>query len=308
MLRCSSGMWKAEKHSGELYETYNCILTLSSYLEACKKERCLILMNHGEQRIWLIRYLLNEDQRLKNYQIPKGEQEQKDLLRALMNVRMPDPISEEVLKVQDEYLSEEAKRAGITDIEDLQPCAIDGRLYLWQGDITTLKVDAITNPANAAMLGCFQPLHNCADNIIGSKAGIRLRLKCHDYMCRKAETIGRNYQEPTGQAMITPGYNLPCRYILHTVGPIVNGQLTKKHEDLLESCYRSCLDLADENGLKSIAFCCISTGVFMFPNERAAEIAVRTVRTYREAQNSDIEVIFNVWKDIDYQIYRELLG
>lgn len=148
-------------------------------------------MTHEEQRTWLIRQLLGEDPRYKNYQIPEGEQEQKDLLRALMNVRMPEPISEEILRVQDEYLSEEIKRAGITDIADLQPCAIDGRLYLWQGDITTLKVDAITNPANAAMLGCFQPLHNCADNIIGSKAGIRLRLKCHDYMCRQAAAFGK---------------------------------------------------------------------------------------------------------------------
>ncbi|MBQ8093908.1 MAG: macro domain-containing protein, partial [Clostridia bacterium] len=207
-------------------------------------------MTHEEQRIWLIKQLLAEEPQYGKYQIPEDDEEQKNLLRALMNVRLPKPISEDVLKVQDEYLSEENRRAGITDIKDLTPCATDGRIYLWQGDITTLKVDAIVNAANSGMTGCFQPLHGCIDNIIGSKAGIRLRLKCNDYMCRKAAIHGRNYQEPTGQAMITPGYNLPCRYILHTVGPIVQGRLTKEHERLLASCYTSCLNLAEENRLE----------------------------------------------------------
>ena len=264
-------------------------------------------MTHEEQRIWLIEHLLNERVEYRSYPIPDDEQEQKNLLRALMNVRMPDPISEEILAVQDEYLTEENVRAGITDIADLKPCAIDDRLYLWQGDITTLKVDAITNPANAAMLGCFQPLHNCADNIIGSKSGIRLRLRCNDYMCRQAAVHGRNYQEPTGHAMITPGYNLPAKYILHTVGPIVQGRLTKEHEHLLASCYTSCLNLAAENNLESIAFCCISTGVFMFPNQRAAEIAVKTVRNWFDETGSQMKIIFNVYKDLDLGIYRELL-
>ena len=265
------------------------------------------MMTHEEQRVWLIRQLLDENEEYRGYPVPDDEQEQKNLLRALMNVRMPDPISEEILAVQDEYLSEEIHRGGITDIADLQHCAADDRLYLWQGDITALKVDAITNPANSAMLGCFRPLHNCADNVIGSKAGIRLRLRCNDYMCRQAAVHGRDYQEPTGRAVITPGYNLPCRYILHTVGPIVQGPLTREHERLLASCYTSCLNLAKEHGLESLAFCCISTGVFMFPNQRAAEIAVETVRNWLDETGSRMKVIFNVFKDQDLDIYRELL-
>ena len=264
-------------------------------------------MTHEEQRIWLIRQLLNEDPRYRNYQIPEEEREQKDLLRALMNVRLPNPMSEEILEVQDEYLAEENYRTVITDIADLTPCAIDDRIYLWQGDITTLNVDAIVNAANSGMTGCYQPLHNCIDNIIGSKSGIRLRLRCNDYMCRQAAAHGRDYQEPTGQAMITPGYNLPCKYILHTVGPIVQGQLTKEHEHLLASCYTSCLNLAAENGLESLAFCCISTGVFMFPNQKAAEIAVETVRNWLDETGSQMRIIFNVYKDLDLDIYRELL-
>ena len=264
-------------------------------------------MTHDEQRKWLIEQLLKERKEYQDYELPGDEQEQKNLLRALMNIRMPEPISEEILSVQDEYLSEEIRLSGITDIEELEPCAIDSRLYLWQGDITTLRVDAITNPANSAMLGCFQPLHNCVDNIIGSKAGIRLRLKCNEYMEHQEEIFGRSYKEPTGRAMITPGYNLPCKYILHTVGPIVQGHLTKEDEYLLSSCYTSCLNMAKQHGLKSLAFCCISTGVFMFPNQRAAKIAVETVRNWLDETGSRIKVIFNVFKDQDLDIYRELL-
>ncbi len=264
-------------------------------------------MTHEEQRIWLIRQLLAEDPRYRSYQIPKEEQAQKDLLRALMNVRLPKPISEEILKVQDDYLRDENRQSAITDIRDLTPCATDDRIYLWQGDITTLAVDAIVNAANSGMTGCYQPLHNCIDNIIGSKSGIRLRLRCNDYMCRQAAVRGRNYQEPAGQAMITPAYNLPCKYILHTVGPIVQGRLTEEHERLLASCYTSCLDLAAENGLESMAFCCISTGVFMFPKQRAAEIAVETVRNWLDKKGSRMKVVFNVFKDLNLVIYQELL-
>ena len=258
-------------------------------------------MTHEEQRIWLIRQLLAEEPQYRNYQIPEDGQEQKNLLRALMNVRLPKPISEDILKVQDKYLAEENRRAGITDIQDLAPCVIDDRIYLWQGDITTLKADAIVNAANSGMTGCYQPLHGCIDNIIGSKAGIRLRLKCNCIM------QAQGHEEPIGQAKITPGYNLPCRYILHTVGPVVQGRLTKEHERLLASCYRSCLDLAEQNGLESVAFCCISTGVFMFPQQRAAEIAVETVRSWLEETGSRIKIVFNVFKDQDLEIYREIL-
>ncbi len=214
---------------------------------------------------------------------------------------MPKEISEEFLSVQDEYLQAENMAQGITDVNSLQPCSINERIYLWQGDITTLKIDAITNPANKGMLGCFQPLHNCADNIIHSKSGIRLRQTCHHIMKKQG------HEDPTGQAKITPAYNLPCRYILHTVGPIVQDRLTKEHERLLASCYLSCLKLAEESGVESIAFCCISTGVFMFPNERAAEIAVKTVKEYLDCHDGIKKIVFNVYKEIDLEIYQHLL-
>lgn len=257
-------------------------------------------MKQEERRLYLIRELLHEQPRYRNIEISKDHAEQKKLLRSLMNIRMAAPISEAFLQTQDEYLQETIKEKGITDIKDLIP-AEEG-IYLWQGDITTLKCDAIVNAANSGMTGCYQPCHNCIDNCIHSYAGVQLRNAC-------AEIIEKQgYEEPTGCAKITSAFNLPCKYVLHTVGPIVQGHLTKEHEELLASCYRSCLELADENGVKSVAFCCISTGVFMFPNERAAEIAVQTVRDYRKEKNSGIEVIFNVWKDEDYEIYRELLG
>ena len=258
-------------------------------------------MDHEEQRIWMIRYLLNEDRQYAGYRIPDDEKGQKDLLRALMNVRPPKPLTDDFLRIQDEYLQEENTREGITDITMLKPCTCDSRIYLWQGDMTTLRADGIVNPANSALRGCFVPLHNCADNIIHSKAGIQLRLKCDRIMC------AQGHEEPTGRAKITLGYNLPCKYILHTVGPIVEGPLTKEHELLLASCYTSCLNLAAENDLESLAFCCISTGVFMFPNQRAAEIAVETVRNWLDKTGSDMRIIFNVYKDQDLHIYRRLL-
>ena len=257
-------------------------------------------MNQSERRNYLIDSLLEEKKEYKKILLPQSAGEQKALLRSLMNVRMAAPISEVFLQIQDEYLKEETKKKGITDIRVLK--SVEEGIYLWQGDITTLKCDAIVNAANSGMTGCYQPCHNCIDNCIHTYAGIQLRNACADLMTKQG------YEEPTGQAKITPGFNLPCKYVLHTVGPIVNGSLTKEHERLLASCYRSCLELADEYEVKSIAFCCISTGVFMFPNERAAEIAVRTVRDYRKETNNRIEVIFNVWKDIDYEIYRGLLG
>ncbi len=258
-------------------------------------------MNHSEQRIWLIQQLIAEDDYYRNYDIPDGEKEQKDFLRALMNVREPKYISEEFLKIQDEYLSVENESTGFVSIDELKPVKSNSSLYIWQGDITRLKVDAIVNAANSGMCGCFQPLHGCIDNVIHSKSGIQLRLKCADIMRRQG------HEEPTGQAKITPAYNLPCKHILHTVGPIVGGDLTKEHEKLLESCYKSCLNLAAENEVKTIAFCCISTGVFMFPNQRAAEIAVKTVRNWLKDTGSDMKVVFNVFKDNDLDIYKNLL-
>lgn len=257
-------------------------------------------MNQSERRNYLIDSLLEEKKEYKKIVLPQSADEQKTLLRSLMNIRMAAPISEAFLQTQDEYLKEETKSKGITDIRELKP--VEEGIYLWQGDITTLRCDAIVNAANSGMTGCYQPCHNCIDNCIHTYAGIQLRNACAEIMEKQG------YEEPTGRAKITPAFNLPCKYVLHTVGPIVQGHLTKRHEELLASCYRSCLELADENDVKSVAFCCISMGVFMFPNERAAEIAVQIVRDYRREKNSGIEVIFNVWKDVDYEIYRELLG
>lgn len=257
-------------------------------------------MNQDEKRLYLIRMLLNEQPAYRRIQIPSDRMDQKRLLRSLFNVRMPGSISEEFLRVQDEYLQEEIRQKGITDLTELTP--LHPGIFLWQGDITTLRCDAIVNAANSGMTGCYQPCHNCIDNCIHTYAGIRLRNYCAGIMEQQG------FEEPTGQAKITPAFNLPCKYVLHTVGPIVNGNLTADHEKLLASCYNSCLALAGENGVKSIAFCCISTGLFGFPQQRAAEIAVQTVKTYKNKTNSNIEVVFNVFKDEDYTIYRELLG
>lgn len=259
-------------------------------------------MNQAEKRLWLIRELQKDKSQLSGYPIPIDEPGQKDLLRGLMNIWMPKELDEEFVRIQDEYLTEENRRAGITDIGELSPIAGDHRIYLWQGDMTTLKVGALTNPANSALEGCFRILHSCADNIVHSKAGLELRLTCHKIMEKQG------YPEPTGQAKITPAYNLPCEYVIHTVGPIVQGPLTDEHERLLASCYTSCLNIAREYEIKSIALCCISTGVFMFPNERAAEVAVETVKNWLDETGSDMKVVFNVFKDIDREIYDRLLN
>ena len=232
-------------------------------------------------------------------EIPSDEISQKRLLRALFNVRMPKTASGEFKRIQDEYLQEELRLKGVTDIASLAPVATD--IYLWKGDITTLKCDGIVNAANSQMLGCFCPNHGCIDNAIHTFAGIGLRQECAEIMKNQGE-------EPTGRAKITKAYNLPCKYILHTVGPIVYGELTKQHERGLADCYRSCLSLADKYGLQSLAFCCISTGEFHFPNEKVAEIAVWTVIEYKTQTKSKMKVVFNVFKETDYAIYARILG
>ena len=174
-------------------------------------------------------------------------------------------------------------------------------IQLWQGDITTLRCDAIVNAANSGMTGCYVPCHACIDNCIHTYAGVQLRLECARLMNEQGHLEG------TGRAKITPAYNLPCRYVIHTVGPIASDTVTKNEKELLSSCYRSCLELAEKYSAESIAFCCISTGEFHFPNDKAAEIAVQTVREYKKQENSKIEVIFNVFKDIDLKIYQDLL-
>ena len=256
-------------------------------------------MNQNERRIFLIQELLKENKRYEDMEIPQDFEEQRALLRALMNVRIAKNIDDEFIKVQDEYLKEGIKRKGIVDIDDLKP--IKDGIYLWQGDITTLRCDVIVNAANSGMTGCYVPNHRCIDNCIHSFAGVQLRLECDEIMTKQG------YGEPTGQAKITKSYNLPCKYIIHTVGPIINGKLTSEDCDLLESCYKSCLELAAKNNLDSIAFCCISTGEFHFPNDKAAQIAVKTVEEFMKKETSLKKVIFNVFKDMDKEIYRKLL-
>lgn len=259
-------------------------------------------MNQDERRLFLIEFLLKEDMRLRKTQIPKDVQGQRDLLRTLMNVRMPRAIDDEFLAVQDEYLQQRNIERGITDVCDLQPVASDERLFIWQGDITTLKCDAIVNACNSRMLGCFSPMHTCIDNFIHTYAGIQLRLKMNEIMTKQG------YEEPTGQAKITKGYNLPAKFILHKVGPIIQWEVTEEDEKRLERCYRECLKLAAENGVASIAFCCLSTGVFCFPRQRAAEIAIKTVKDFLIKDTGIKQVIFNVFKDEDLEIYRSILG
>lgn len=256
-------------------------------------------MNQDQRRRYLIEELLWERPSCRRQEIPTAADRQKVLLRSLMNVRHPAAIGKRYLEVQDDYLQEELAAKTITRLSDLHP--IQEAIFLWRGDITTLECGAIVNAANSGMTGCYQPCHNCIDNCIHTYAGVQLRLKCAEMMAEQG------YEEPTGQAKITPAYNLPCDYVIHTVGPIVRGELTREHCALLKSCYRSCLKLADENGVGSIAFCCISTGVFMFPNEKAAEIAVDTVQKYKAETGSKIEVVFNVFKERDEAIYRKLL-
>ena len=257
-------------------------------------------MTQIARRKYLIKALLHEHPQYSKIEIPSDEQEQKILLRSLFNIRLPQSASDKFLAIQDAYLQEETKQKGITRLTDLQ--SVEQEIYLWQGDITTLACDAVVNAANSQMLGCFCPNHGCIDNAIHTYAGVQLRLTCDEIMTQQG------HDEPTGQSKITPAFNLPCRYVIHTVGPIIHGRPTKKDEELLASCYRSRLELAEQNGLTSIAFCCISTGEFHFPNDRAAKIATQTVKEYKKETHSEIEVIFNVFKELDYNIYRELLG
>ncbi len=264
-------------------------------------------MTQEERRLYLIKELLKEGN--YDYKIPQDEAGQRDLLRSLMNVRDPLPASEEFLKIQDEYLQQCNEERGITQLSDLTPInnsvflTSNSSLYLWQGDITTLKVDAIVNAANAQLLGCFSPLHACIDNCIHTFAGIQLRLACNDLMKKQG------YLEGTGLCKITPAFNLPSKYVLHTVGPIIRTMVGARDKVLLFNCYKSCLQTAAENSLESVAFCCISTGVFRFPAELAADIAVETVVKWLDdnASSSVKKVVFNVFGNKDLEIYRKIL-
>lgn len=252
-----------------------------------------------ERRLWLVHALLDEHEQYAQIRVPEGASDQRALLRALLNVRPPQAVSDDFLSVQDAYLRERTREKGVTHLEDLTP--LQGHLYLWRGDITTLAVDGIVNAANSQMLGCFAPNHGCIDNAIHTFAGVQLRLECARQMAIQG------HEERTGSAKITGGYNLPASHVLHTVGPIVGYRVTPRDQASLASCYRSCLELAERNDLRSLAFCCISTGEFHYPNDEAARIAVDVVRSYLEQSDSPMEVVFNVFKPVDHAIYRDLL-
>ena len=256
-------------------------------------------MNQSERRTILIQVLLKERPEYRGLRIPADADTQWQLLRGLLNIREPRRIGTDFLQIQDAYLQEEIAAKGITDAADLTP--LQPGLYLWQGDITTLKCDAIVNAANSGMTGCYVPGHRCIDNCIHTFAGVQLRSACARLMAQQG------HEEPTGQAKLTPAFNLPCRYVLHTVGPIVTGRVTARDRALLASCYCACLTKAAEAGLESIAFCCISTGVFCFPNEDAAEIAVQTVKEFLQTPTTIKKVIFIVFKELDKEIYTRLL-
>lgn len=265
-------------------------------------------MNKEEKTEYLIDQLRAENAGYEALSMPVDLPGKRRLLRSLMNVRFPGPVSPEILKVQDELLQEELEEKGIVDvmelpvIQDEYPCTEiknSRRIVLWQGDITRLKADTIVNAANSQMMGCFVPCHGCIDNAIHSAAGLQLRNECAQIM----EEQG--HEEPTGKAKITSGYNLPAEHVIHTVGPIVGVQVTEEQKEQLKSCYKSCLKLAEKQGLRSIAFCCISTGEFHFPNKLAAEIAVQVIDKY--LSTSEVErIVINVYKNEDYHIYKKL--
>ena len=259
-------------------------------------------MTRTEQIRFLTGRLLDElpQYREQAARFPDDEVSRRLLLRSLMNVRPPLPLSADFLAVQDALLSAETAEKGIVDPAELPPAGEPG-LYLWQGDITRLAADAIVNAANSALLGCFVPCHGCIDNAIHSAAGLQLRDECNRLM------RAQGHEEPAGRAKLTKGYNLPARYVLHTVGPIVRGAVTGRDRRELRSCYDACLCLAAERQLRSVAFCCVSTGEFHFPNREAAGIAVAAAREFLR-RNGGIQVIFNVFKDTDLRIYQELLG
>lgn len=260
-------------------------------------------MDRREKIRKLISLLLEEEPgyRQQAAQFPQDMESQRRLLRSLMNVRYPGKhLNPEYLRLQDELLAEEREERGVVDVMELPLVNTDSRISVWQGDITRLRADAIVNAANSQMLGCFIPCHACIDNAIHSAAGLQLREECMGLMREQG------FEEPVGRAKITKGYNLPAKYVLHTVGPAVSGKVTEEDKKMLESCYRSCLELAEFHRVRSVAFCCISTGVFCFPNELAAEIAVRTVRECLKELEIQ-KVVFNVFQDYDNKIYDELL-
>ena len=271
--------------------------------EPFSKER---FMESKDQLLPLVEAFKADSGAYAHLETPGDVAGQRRLLRSLMNIRMPAPLPAEVLLSQDAYLQARAREKGIVTLNDL-PMLHDG-LSLWQGDITRLAVDAIVNAANSQMLGCFVPMHTCIDNCIHTFAGVQLRAACHRQMTALRRKYGPGYEQPTAVPLLTDAYNLPAKKVIHIVGPIVEGALTEALAQDLAACYRNTLDLCRENGLRSVAFCCISTGVFRFPNQRAAEIAVREVESWMRLHPGVMgRVIFNVFKDEDKEYYeREL--
>ena len=256
---------------------------------------------------YLVEAFKAESDQYKDLQTPEDTEGRRHLLRSLMNIRMPGKMDDSVLAVQDEYLQERIREKGIVTLEDIP--VKEGVISVWQGDITRLAVDAIVNAANSQMLGCFIPMHTCIDNCIHTFAGIQLRAECNRQINRMRMKYGQNYEQPTAVPMLTDAYNLPAKKVIHIVGPVVNGKLTPALEQELADCYTNTLDLCAENGLRSVAFCCISTGVFHFPPERAAQIAAKTVRKWLVDHDGALErVIFNVFRDQDRDIYEHLFG
>ena len=266
-------------------------------------------MTQNERLAYLVEEFKTDSVRYKDLTTPSDTEGKRQLLRSLMNIRMPKEMPEEVLKVQDEYLSGRVQEKGVVRLSDI-PAIKDSNniLSIWQGDITRLRVDAIVNAANSQMLGCFVPMHTCIDNCIHTFAGIQLRAECSRQMKKMRARYGRDYEQPTAVPMLTDAYNLPAKKVVHIVGPIVQDELTPELEEDLADCYTNTLELCAENNLRSVAFCCISTGVFHFPNKRAAEIAVHTVKEWLEAHPGKVDrVIFNVFKDEDRRYYESEL-
>ena len=263
-------------------------------------------MTQNERLDYLVEEFKTDSVRYKDLTTPSDTEGKRQLLRSLMNIRMPGEMDESVLEIQDDYLQERIRENGIVELSDI-PEIRDG-ISIWQGDITRLRVDAIVNAANSQMLGCFVPMHTCIDNCIHTFAGIQLRAECSRQMKKMRARYGRDYEQPTAVPMLTDAYNLPAKKVIHVVGPIVQDDLTPELEQDLADCYTNTLELCAENDLRSVAFCCISTGVFRFPNKRAAEIAVHTVKQWLETHPGKVDrVIFNVFKDEDRRYYESEL-
>ncbi len=262
-------------------------------------------MTQDQRLTELVEAFKADSVRYKDLETPKDLGSRRRILRSLMNIRMPRKLDASVLEMQDTYLKERIRENGIVGLEDIP--LTEGVISLWQGDITRLQVDAIVNAANSQMLGCFVPMHTCIDNCIHTFAGVQLRAECDRQMKQLKARFGPDYEQPTAVPMLTDGYNLPAKKVVHIVGPIVSGPLTPALEKDLADCYTNTLNLCKENGLRSVAFCCISTGVFHFPPQRAAEIAVRTVRSWlSEHPDAMDRVIFNVFSDKDRSIYEHI--